>query len=77
MKTTLKSLGCTNIGFIASNIENEDKRVVIIAHNKEEWTMNLVCSFELSKKIRSRKQSVINKLWTTPIGSGLQLEVYH
>lgn len=75
MKTTLKSLGCTSIGFIASNLENEDKRVIIIAH-KEEWTMNLVCSFELSKKIRSRKQSVINKIWTTPIGSGLQLEAY-
>jgi hypothetical protein len=76
MKTTLKSLGCTQIGLIASNIENENKRVIIIA-KKEEKQVHLVCSFELSKKIRSRKQSVINKLWTTPIGSGLELEVYH
>jgi hypothetical protein len=76
MKTTLKSLGCTNIGFIASNIKNEDKRVIIIAKKEEDFA-HLVCSEELSKKIRSRKQSVINKLWTTPIGSGLELEVYH
>ena len=75
MKTTLKSLGCTNIGFIESNIKNETKRVIIIAKKEEEHGY-LVCSEELSKKIRSRKQSVINKLWTTPIGSGLQLEVY-
>ena len=75
MKTTLKSLGCINIGFITSTIENENKRVVIIANRGEDYA-RLVCSQELSKKIRSRKQSVINKLWTTPIGSGLQLEAY-
>lgn len=76
MKTTIKSLGCTSIGFIPNNLKNEDRRVIIIAKREEDFA-HLICSEELSKKIRSRKQSVINKLWNTPIGSGLQLEVYH
>ena len=75
MKTTMKSLGCTGYSFIHSNIKNETKRVIIIA-DKEEWTMNLVCSLELSEKIRSGKQSVMKKLWTTAIGKGLELEAY-
>jgi hypothetical protein len=75
MKTTMKSLGCNEFRFISNNLENEHKRVIVIAYREEEYT-HLVCSEELSKKIRSRKQSVINKLWTTPIGSGLQLEAY-
>lgn len=75
MKTTIKSLGCNEFRFITSNITNETKRVIIVAHRGEEYT-HLVCSLELSKKIRSGKPSVIKKLWTTPIGNGLELEAY-
>ena len=72
---TIKSLGCTEFRFIPSNLENEDKRVIVIAYRGEEYT-HLVCSLELSKKIRSGKQSVMKKLWNTAIGNGLELEAY-
>jgi hypothetical protein len=75
MKTTLKSLGCTGYSLLQSNLNDHNKRVIIIA-DKEEWTMNLVCSQELSEKIRSGKQSVMKKLWNTAIGNGLELEAY-
>lgn len=71
----MKSLGCTGYSFITSNITNETKRVIVIA-DKGEWTTNLVCSLELSKKIRSGKPSVMKKLVTTAIGNGLELEAY-
>ena len=75
MKTTMKSLGCNEFRFIPNNLENENKRVIVIAYRGEEYT-HLVCSLELSEKIRSRKQSVMKKLWNTAIGSGLELEAY-
>jgi hypothetical protein len=75
MKTTIKSLGCNEFRFIPNNLENENKRVIVIAYREEEYT-HLVCSLELSKKIRSGKQSVMKKLWNTAIGNGLELEAY-
>ena len=71
----MKSLGCTEFRFISNNLENENKRVIVIAYRGEEYT-HLVCSQELSEKIRSAKQSVMKKLWTTAIGNGLELEAY-
>ena len=71
----MKSLGCNEFRFISNNLENENKRVIVIAYRGEEYT-HLVCSLELSEKIRSRKQSVMKKLFNTAIGSGLELEAY-
>lgn len=71
----MKSLGCNEFRFIPNNLENENKRVIVIAYRGEEYT-HLVCSLELSKKIRSRKQSVMKKLFNTAIGKGLELEAY-
>lgn len=78
---TIKSLGCTHYELASTkNFKDSNKRVVLLIHKDESYT-HLVCSKELSDKLRSCKneskfKNLLKRITNLPIGNGLELEAY-
>lgn len=79
---TMKSLGVTSYELASiKNFMDSNKKVVLLIYKDESYT-HLVCSQELSDKLRSCKnesefKNLLEIITNLPIGNGLALEAYH